>query len=309
MPVPQRSEAEDDGTGLVARPIGSGLFDCDESWDLAPRRRGHYQVWAITSGEMDFRISATATRRLEPRTLVLLPPRAVQRARWRAGPLQTYVTHFMPFDHGVPHLTLWPAAFVPRVDRARWDRIIADLAELTALLSAPGAPAGGPARPTRLLATAAMTAVVGRIDGLDGIEAIGSGSSRRVPATVAAAIAHIRRHPDQPLSTGVLAELTHTSPDALRTAFRRTLGQSPGEFVRQHRLGIARSLLRDSDLSVAAIAGRTGFPDAFYFSRVFRAAEGVPPSQWRESLDESITPRTTDARTTPYARTPPGGHR
>jgi AraC-like DNA-binding protein len=41
-------------------------------------------------------------------------------------------------------------------------------------------------------------------------------------------------------------------------------------------------LLLTTDLGVAEIAAEVGYDDAFYFSRQFRAVNGVSPRQFRE---------------------------
>ena len=64
---------------------------------------------------------------------------------------------------------------------------------------------------------------------------------------------------------------------------RQYLGQGIAEFIRQQRLEKACQLLAETDLGIAAVAGQTGFSDYTYFSKVFRKAFQMTPSDYRLS--------------------------
>ena len=70
-------------------------------------------------------------------------------------------------------------------------------------------------------------------------------------------------------------------PDHLRRLFVRQTGQTPHAYLTALRLDKAKHLLTEEGSTVADVAYRCGFYDPLYFSRVFRKATGVPPSQWR----------------------------
>jgi transcriptional regulator GlxA family with amidase domain len=110
-----------------------------------------------------------------------------------------------------------------------------------------------------------------------------------LPPAVAAAIDHIRRHYDRELTTRDLAAACHVSPEQLRRMFRRATGRPPSRFIQWYRIGVARQLLRDTDLPVAAVARKAGFPDPFYFSRIFTAMEGTAPSRYRAAAQEKFS--------------------
>lgn len=62
---------------------------------------------------------------------------------------------------------------------------------------------------------------------------------------------------------------------------KATTQLTPSMFIRSYRLKKALHLLETTDWSMADIAYEVGFSDPNYFSRVFRAAFGMPPSAWR----------------------------
>ncbi|AKU15905.1 helix-turn-helix domain-containing protein [Luteipulveratus mongoliensis] len=80
----------------------------------------------------------------------------------------------------------------------------------------------------------------------------------------------------------------------LRTAVRRGAGCTPQQFVVQARMSAAKSLLAETDLTVAAIAARVGYEDPAYFSRLFSRQIGLPPSAFREQQQRGRPPRGDD---------------
>jgi len=66
----------------------------------------------------------------------------------------------------------------------------------------------------------------------------------------------------------------------LARQFRRAYGVSPTRFHLLRRLGHARSLLRGGQ-SLAEISDICGFADQAHLSRMFKAAFGTSPGQWR----------------------------
>ena len=65
--------------------------------------------------------------------------------------------------------------------------------------------------------------------------------------------------------------------------FAQNMGVSPARYRNTVRLSRAMDLLQDTDLSVADIAALTGFAGQNYFTRVFSAAAGCTPTQFRRA--------------------------
>jgi AraC-like DNA-binding protein len=87
------------------------------------------------------------------------------------------------------------------------------------------------------------------------------------------------------LSPASIASTHHISVRYLQKLFARE-GDTVGGWIRSRRLERCRRDLRDPRLaghSVAAVAARWGLVDAAYFSRAFRIAYGVTPSEYRGS--------------------------
>ena len=58
-------------------------------------------------------------------------------------------------------------------------------------------------------------------------------------------------------------------------------GQTLSQMIARRRVDTAKTLLLQSDLPISAVAESVGISDYNYFSKVFRAAEGITPSDFR----------------------------
>lgn len=109
---------------------------------------------------------------------------------------------------------------------------------------------------------------------------------RSVPTVASRARALIELRYAENLKVSDIAASSFLSTGRFTEVFREEVGCSPREFLGQVRIQVAKGLLLETDLTVSAIATRTGFPDPAYFTRFFRQQVGVCPSDFR---DEQIT--------------------
>jgi len=86
-----------------------------------------------------------------------------------------------------------------------------------------------------------------------------------------------RRWAEQGFGVEVLARDLDIHRSALSRRFTRQVGVSPREYLIRFRIQRANALLRQSDAPIAEIAAQCGYPDAAYFSRLFRRVQGVLP--------------------------------
>jgi len=95
-------------------------------------------------------------------------------------------------------------------------------------------------------------------------------------------LSYLKIHYNRPVSTDLLAERFGLSRRSLEMRFRAELRTGIREFLIGVRLREAREMLRFTEEPVETIAARTGFCNAPHFSRTFKRAQGVSPSQFRK---------------------------
>ncbi len=79
-----------------------------------------------------------------------------------------------------------------------------------------------------------------------------------------------------------LAEALGVDRTTLYRAFKKKLDTSIHDYFDKMKMERAVDLLLYTDLPVAAIAGRSGFPNEKYFMTWYKARKGLPPGVWRE---------------------------
>ena len=73
----------------------------------------------------------------------------------------------------------------------------------------------------------------------------------------------------------------------LSAVFRKRYGISLNEYINSERIHRAAELMRSQqEWKFKDIAEMVGFPDPYYFSRVFKAVMGVSPTQHKKSLED-----------------------
>ena len=97
---------------------------------------------------------------------------------------------------------------------------------------------------------------------------------------------YIDDHFHQDFSMTVLAELAGVSSQHLCRIFKETMHMRPTEYLTYRRLGEAKNLLRHTDTPIAEIGIKCGFPDAGYFSTVFKRYEGMSPAEFRKNVSK-----------------------
>jgi AraC-like DNA-binding protein len=140
----------------------------------------------------------------------------------------------------------------------------------------------GPTEGARLAMALTDMLVVALAERLDRTTSIAAATQRRALLTRVQTFID-QRLGDPELSPTAIAAANHVSVRYLYKLFE-TQHMTVAGWVRQRRLERCRRDLRDPALShwsVSAIAARWGMTDPAHFSRVFRAAYGMPPAEYR----------------------------
>ena len=86
-----------------------------------------------------------------------------------------------------------------------------------------------------------------------------------------------------PVTVEDVAAYVGISRSHLFRSFQTYLGKSPKEYLSEYRIRQACHLLKETDLSVSAIAYSVGFENNLYFSKAFKKIKKISPSEYRKS--------------------------
>lgn len=93
----------------------------------------------------------------------------------------------------------------------------------------------------------------------------------------------MHRRPEYPWTLAALARIGYCSRSALATRFKNMIGVSPIRYLIEWRMVRARDMLVSTDLTLAAIAARSGYQSEFSFSKAFKRVYGQAPGLLRRN--------------------------
>ncbi|MDL2214449.1 helix-turn-helix domain-containing protein [Clostridia bacterium OttesenSCG-928-O13] len=99
-------------------------------------------------------------------------------------------------------------------------------------------------------------------------------------STIDAIMNHIRRNYTQKITLNQLAELFHLNPNYIGNLFVKHYGQTFTSIVTSLRLNEALRLMENTTKPLKAIAADCGYPNYFYFCRVFKEHYGCTPGDY-----------------------------
>ncbi|MCG8653962.1 MAG: AraC family transcriptional regulator [Pirellulales bacterium] len=98
---------------------------------------------------------------------------------------------------------------------------------------------------------------------------------------VAETIRYAEKHLAAPPSVDQLATIAEMSRYQLDRRMRRVFGLTTGQWLMKSRIDLAQRLLAETDTAIAMIALEAGYCDQSAFTRQFRRATGLSPSEYR----------------------------
>ena len=98
---------------------------------------------------------------------------------------------------------------------------------------------------------------------------------------IAEAQRYLREHLKEELSVPSLAAAFHLSASQFNRLFRAHTGQSPHEYLVNLRINRAKTLLKETRLSITQIAEEVGYGYDTSFAAAFRTKTGMSPRQFR----------------------------
>lgn len=107
------------------------------------------------------------------------------------------------------------------------------------------------------------------------------GGAGSASSPVNRAIALMQENLENPLPIPEIARRVGRSQKMLETRMQADLGAGPARIYRRLRLGLARKLVTETDLTIAEIALRAGYEDPSALTRAFRAEFSTTPRALR----------------------------
>lgn len=99
---------------------------------------------------------------------------------------------------------------------------------------------------------------------------------------------YIRENCGSEISNTEIGAIFGYHPFYVSRLLKEKKGVTLHQYVISHRLKIAKSYLSTTKKSIAEIAEETGFTDSSYFTKTFKAQEGISPKDYRAGFKEEF---------------------
>lgn len=96
------------------------------------------------------------------------------------------------------------------------------------------------------------------------------------------ALRYIRLHFREDISLGQVADYVGLNASYFSTLFKQETGINFSRYLTEKRIEEACRLLRETNMSLVAIASELGFDNQSYFSRIFKRQMGISPRMYRQ---------------------------
>lgn len=95
----------------------------------------------------------------------------------------------------------------------------------------------------------------------------------------------VNTHYSENISALDIAKYCNVSYSYFSRMFKLNMGRSFTEYLSNHRISKAESLLTSTDKSISEIAIDTGFSDSGYFIKVFKQKKGISPRKFKKMYE------------------------
>lgn len=110
----------------------------------------------------------------------------------------------------------------------------------------------------------------------------GGSREKAISPAIARAVSYCNENYGKKVTLEELADLTKLNRSYFSQLFHKEMGKSFGDYLESVRIQKACRLLKTSGASMSEIAEQVGFSNQNYFTKVFKKAIGVTPSQYRQ---------------------------
>ena len=96
---------------------------------------------------------------------------------------------------------------------------------------------------------------------------------------------YVMQHVMEKITLGDVADHACVSPSYMSKSFKRIMGISLVDYINSMKVEKAKEMMQEGKGDrIADIALSLGFTNIYYFSKVFRKVEGIPPTEYIRKL-------------------------
>ncbi|MDM8131394.1 helix-turn-helix transcriptional regulator, partial [Clostridium butyricum] len=85
-----------------------------------------------------------------------------------------------------------------------------------------------------------------------------------------------------------ISKNTYLTPTYICVIFKDQMYKTVNKYITEYRIEKAKAFLKDSNIKMSDIAGKVGYNDPNYFSKIFRKETSYTPSEYRRYFTSEI---------------------
>ena len=93
---------------------------------------------------------------------------------------------------------------------------------------------------------------------------------------------YVLAHYKEKITVGDIADYVGRSPNYVSAVYKEKTGETLVHYINREKIGAAKSILKYSELDVAAVANFLSFSSQAYFGRVFKEITGMTPKKYKD---------------------------
>lgn len=116
------------------------------------------------------------------------------------------------------------------------------------------------------------------------IKSIREAREKKTNSLIVKALDYIKDNYRKDITLEEVSKEVNISPHYFCKLFKNEMGENFTDYVTNLRINTAKEIMKNSLLSVKEICYEIGYGDPNYFSRIFKKAVGVTPTEYRDSI-------------------------
>jgi len=240
------------------------IYDCEADWNWHPQPLRDFDLWWILGGHGRLARDGQPQSLSPGDCLLFRPGEKLEAGHDPARPLRVFALHFDARGK-------WREFFLGLPARKKIPRF-EELEQLARSAAPPSSRAGR---------FAAERARLGALQCLLCYADAESAQSDTAESALDEAVRAMRESPGKITSIEALSRQAGMSFAHFSRAFKKRHGESPKQFLTRVKMERAATLLRESTMTLDAIAEALGYGDGLQFSKQFSRRHGTPPATFR----------------------------